>query len=214
MRIIIKLKYLIYIILFGVLSYVFFKVYDFHRYSNNIELKNSIPIFTLDALLNKPIKVKYLKSIYYSQKCIGYNAIVNEINYISVMKIGRVKGKIELLKLKRSLKKSNIIPIPPIDLDEHESKWLNFDNYPYTVEDIQYYLDGIEFNKIEKNGFVEIIFRSKLVNLSLNNSKKTDIIYSNSEEKMSLSFIIYNNELYIISNKPYKNNSFIDLHSL
>lgn len=213
MKIVLKTKHVIFFVVFCVLVYVAFKTYNFQKYSNKIEVRNEIPTVTLNTLLNKQLNVKYLKSFYYDNQCIGYNAILDNKYYLSVVKIGQADRKIDLMKLDKPYSEEDLISLPPIDVEEQIGRFMNFKNYPYKINAVNYYVKGKELD-IMNMKFSEIIYNAKYINLSFNDIQKTYFIYSTPQEKMSLSFINYKNELYIINTKPYKNNSFIDLHTL
>ncbi|MDR6515929.1 hypothetical protein [Chryseobacterium camelliae] len=213
MKIVLKTKHVIFFVVFCVLIYVAFKTYNFQKYSNEIDVRDEIPIVTLNTLLNKQLNVKYLKSFYYNNKCIGYNAILDDKYYISVIKLGHAEKSLEVKELKVKFKENDVIGLPPIDTEEQLGKYLNFESYPFIIDQINYYIDGQKYDSITDK-FYEIVFTGNYINFSLNNKNQKDFGYVTSKQKMSVSFINYKNELYIINTKPYKNNSFIDLHNL
>lgn len=196
-----------------VIIYLFVKTYDFHKYFNKIETQKTIPNFRLENMLNPDLKIKYLKSFYYDKKCIGFNAIIDDKYYVTVVKLGKSHENLKFQKIGKNHEKNNVITLPPIDVDEQISRYINFENYPFDIQTIGYYIDGQELQILNAN-FPEIVFKANYVNLSFNSKNKIDFIYSTPVREMSLSFINYKNELYLINAQAYKNQQFKSLHSL
>ncbi|ROH99382.1 hypothetical protein [Chryseobacterium daecheongense] len=209
-----KFFYASLVIIVTVISYVAYKSIVFSKYSSKLEVSKLKPEINLENLLNAPnLKVEYLKSFSYDKKWIGFNGIVDNKYYITVTKLGRINSNLKLNKIDKNFDKNDVIGFPPIDIDEQVSRYIDPFSYPFNIKEIGYYLDGKEL-QILNNQFTEIIFKGNYLNISFNNKNKKDFGFITPNEEMSVSFINYNNELYAINTKIYKNYSFKSLHSL
>ncbi|ROH99381.1 hypothetical protein [Chryseobacterium daecheongense] len=209
-----KFFYASLVIIVTVISYVAYKSIIFSKYSSKLEVSRLKPEITLENLLNAPnLKVEYLKSFNYDKKHIGFNAIVNGQHYITVTKLGGINDGLSIHKSLKDFKENNnMISFPP-DFDEQVARYFGFYDYPFNITNIKYYIDGKELQNLN-GGFTEIVFKGNYLNISFNNKERGDFIYSTPKEEMSVSFISYNNELYAINTKIYKNYPFKSLHSL
>lgn len=209
-----KLLYFYLFIGICILGYVTFKTYDFIKYSNKLEISNSKPIFKLESLFDtNNLRINYLKSVNYGKKPIAYSAIIDSKYYITVIKLGKSNNNLKINKISTNFEESNVIAIPLIDADEQVGRYINFENYPFTVKEIKYYVNGQDIQTLNDQ-FSEIIFKGDYINFSFNNENKKDFGYVTPKEEMSVSFVVYKNDLYAISMKSYKGYPFKSLHSL
>ncbi|WP_426278408.1 hypothetical protein ACN9MN_03585 [Chryseobacterium sp. S-02] len=210
-------KKLLYFYLFVgicILGYVIFKTYDFQKYSNKLEISNTKPVFKIENLFNtNNLRISYLKSVNYDKKPIAYTAIIDNKYYINVIKLGKGDNNLKINKIPTNFEENNVIAIPLIDADEQVGHYINFENYPFNVKEIKYYVNGQDIRTLNDQ-FSEIIFKGDYINFSFNDENEKDFGYVTPNEEMSISFVVYKNDLYAISMKSYKGYPFKSLHSL
>ncbi|AZA51540.1 hypothetical protein [Chryseobacterium sp. G0201] len=211
-----KKLFLIYLFVgLTVIGYLIYRTALFSKYENKLIVSNSKPNFILEDLLNKHnMKVVYLKSFNYDKKCIGFDAIVNNKYYIKVTKLGKLNNAHFILNKSKKdfIINYEITPFPP-DVEVQVGQYFSFYDFPFHINEAKYYLDGKELKRIDDH-FTEIVFKGNYINFSFNNRDKKDFGYLTPNEEMSVSFVLYNNELYAINTKKYKNYPFKSLHSL
>ncbi|AZA51546.1 hypothetical protein [Chryseobacterium sp. G0201] len=199
----------------AVVGYLVYRTVLFSKNNNKVQVSKSIPDVTLESIFNnKKIKVKYLLTLTYEKKYMGFNAILNDKYYVTVIKLGKIENSHLILnKSNTDFKNNNELLSFPIDFDYQVTRYVGFDYYPFHIKNMDYYIGGKEITKLE-DSFTEIIFKGDFINFSFNNQKRGDFGYVTPNEEMSVSFVLYNNELYAINTKKYKNYPFKSLHSL
>ncbi|WP_345987747.1 hypothetical protein AAEU33_12055 [Chryseobacterium sp. Chry.R1] len=211
-----KKRLLIYLIVgLTVIGYLIYRTVLFSEYDNKLTVSNSKPEIKLGDLLNKnDIKVDYLKSFKYDNTSIGFDAIVNNKYYVKVTKLGKLRNiPFVINKTNKDFIINYEITRFPIDVDVQIAQYFSFYDFPFHIKEAKYYIDGKELKRIDDQ-FVEIIFQGNYINFSFNNKGKEDFGYLTPNEEMSVSFILYNNEVYAINTKMYKDYPFKSLHSL
>lgn len=199
----------------AIVEYLIYRTVLFSKYENKLVINESIPDFLLEELLNNHnLQVTYIKSYNYNKKCIGFDAIVNNKYYFIVTKLGKFnKNHFTINKSDKDFTNNyEITPFPP-DVDIQIGQYFSFYDFPFNIDNATYYLNGKELQRIDKD-FIEIIFKGNYINFSFNEHHKKNFGYLTPNEEISISFILYNNEVYSIINKRYQNHSFKDLHSI
>jgi len=210
-----KLLFLYAIIALSIIVYLVYRTLLFSKYENKLVINKSTPDFTLEDLLNnRNINVKYIKNFNYNKKCIGFEAIVNNKNYVIVTKLGKLNNNhFSIDKSEKDFTINyEITPFPP-DVNVQIGQYFSFYDFPFRIKNTKYYLMGTELQKIESR-FTEIVFKGSYINFSFNGSQKKDFGYLTPNEKMSVSLVLFNNELYSVITKGYKNYPFKSLHVL
>jgi hypothetical protein len=209
-----KLLYFSLFIVICVLGYVTIKSYEFHKYFNKLEISDSELSFKIEKIFNNnSLNIRYLKSLNYDKECIAYTAIIDNTYYITAVKLGKGTSNLKTNKILEDFKESNVIGIPLIDAEEQIGCYVNFETYSFYGKEIKYYIHGKEIRALNKK-FPEIIFKGDYINFSCDNENKKDFGFVTPNEEMSVSFIVYKNELYAINMKSYKNHPFKSLHIL
>jgi hypothetical protein len=211
----IRISYIIAVILtISFIIFIFVKYINIEKYYSKITVDYKRPLIGLNQIVNiDDYKVKYLMSIYYDKKVIGFNAIV-EGQYITVTKLGQVKRDFEISEVFKQPLNDNIFALQHSDIEDQISRFIDFTSFPFKIDNIQYYTDGKQLKSYDVN-FKEIVFNASSIDISFNNNLlKRKFGYVSLKQTMSLSFINYQNNLYIINTHPLEKNSFKSLHDL
>lgn len=92
--------------------------------------------------------------------------------------------------------------------------YLNFWSYPFHIKKVNYYVGGKQL-KVHNTGFTEVEMETIYVNVGFNDkNNKVDFGYMNQEQRISVSFVAYKGELYIIKTESSADGNFKSLHAL
>lgn len=210
-----RISYVIAVLLSLVfIIFIFNKYFNFEKYNSKITIDNKRPLIGLKKILNIDNNiVNYVNSFYYKKKIIGFNAIAYG-QYITVTKLGQVKKDFKISEVFKKPLNNNIIGLQHSDIEDQISRFIDFTAFPFKIDNIQYYVNGKQLKSYDVN-FKEIVFNASNIDISFNNNQlKRKFGYVSLKQTMSLSFINYQDNLYIINTHPLEKNSFKSLHNI
>lgn len=211
----IRISYIIVIVLtISFMTFVCVKYINFEKYNSKITIDNKRPLIGLNQILNiDNNKVKYLNSFYYKNEIVGFNALVYG-QYITVTKLGQIKKDFEISEVFKKPLNNNIIGLQHSDIEDQISRFIDFTAFPFKIDNIQYYVNGKQLKSYDVN-FKEIVFNVSTIDISFNNNVlQRKFGYVSLKQIMSLSFINYRDNLYVINGHPIEKNNFESLHDL
>ena len=211
-----KTRFIYYIIFILLLLFLTIKYFVFFKYSSEIESKSTYPKIGWEDLIHiKKERITYSKSFFYKGDYIGFTALVDKKNYITVTKLGKVnKSFFNIIRNSSKPSNNSVIGLPPSDINDIMSRYVELSSFPYQIKDIYYYNEGNQLKSYNDN-FKELVFDESNTNLAFNNKEpnKKDFGYVGPKQITSISFINYFNDLYIISNYSLEKR-FESLHTL
>lgn len=203
----------IYIVISLLLIFFLVKYLQFATFSTKITIDKNRPLIDLKQIINLDNrKVTYLNSFYYKGRPIGFNALVNG-QYITVTKLGKVNENFNVTPIFKQPSSNKIIGLPPSDINDKISRYMDFSSFPFKIESIQYYTNGTQIKSYNIN-FKEIVVNSSNIDISFDKKLLRHFGYVCVKQTMSLSFVNYQNDLYILNTHPVEKNNFTSLHDL
>lgn len=205
------------IILFSlILLFVVYKSIAYFILDSQITYDNIEPKIKLSQFVNiSEDRVKYNRNYYINKDFVGFNAVVDKSYYITVSKLGKISNNYKITKTdKRCENNSSIVGVPPSDSNDLNSRYFNLDFFPFNINEIYYYIENSDGTKVNQDKFYEIEATFTFFNVSFKGENRKDFGYVGPKRKKSVSFIKYQNELYLLSVCPIVNREFKSLHKL
>ncbi|MEN2401761.1 hypothetical protein GKZ90_0018375 [Flavobacterium sp. MC2016-06] len=211
-----KNKPLITILFSFILLFVVYKSIAYFILDSQITYDNIEPKIKLSQFVNiSEDRTKYNRNYYFTKDFIGFNAIVDKSYYITVSKLGKTSNNYKIINTdKRSDNNSSIAGLPPADSNDLNSRYYNLDFFPFSINEIYYYVENSDEIKVNQDKFYEIEGTFTFFNVSLKGENRKDFGYVGPKRKKSVSFIKYQNNLYLLSVCPIENKKFKSLHEL
>lgn len=208
-----KIK-MIYFIGILILFFIVMKYWDFSKKYSEIRFNNTNPVIRLDQLINvEQEKINYLKSLYYQKEWIGFNATIDN-QYITVTKLGKSKEKMDVFQIKKNLSNNDIIALPPSDTNDVIARYIDFSQFPSNINDLFYYTDGFIVKTYESE-FKEITFNASKIDFVVDTKNNRKYFgYVGAKQISSVSFISFQENLYLISTHPIEGHKFKSLHEI
>lgn len=203
-----------YIVLFLLLVFFVLKYLHFNKYTSRIEIRDEQPKIELEKLIKiDKQRIKYLKSIFYNEDLIGFSAVIDS-QYITVTKLGIVANDFVILKLLKKPNNSNVIGLPPTDINDKISRYINFSSYPFSIKNIYFYSEGALLKSYDNN-FSEFVFNASNIDILFNKKiNQKEFGYVGAKQLTSISFINFRGILYIVNTHSDDKGAFKSLHDL
>jgi hypothetical protein len=205
------------IILFSlILLFVVYKSIAYFILDSQITNDNIEPKIKLSQFVNiSEDRIKYNRNYYINKDFVGFNAVVDKSYYITVSKLGKISNNYKITKTdKRCENNSSIVGVPPSDSNDLNSRYFNLDFFPFNINEIYYYIENSDGIKVTQDKFYEIEATFTFFNVSFKGENRKDFGYVGPKRKKSVSFIKYQNDLYLLSVCPIENREFKSLHTL
>lgn len=209
--------------------FIIFIITNIYIIRNTITYSDEASFLKLSELIEiEEERVIKQKSIFFKNEFIGFNAIIDNEYYVTLLKIGNITTQ-------KNFKQ--IIKMPSINKDlnfftSNDTLDLNFmlidiNQYPYKIQKIDYYIGNNEA-EVKKEKFFEIItkctkdfqkFDSEFstcdnIYISFNNKMNSDFGISSFKINNSYSFINHKKDIYLITLYAFSENKFKSLHEL
>ncbi len=205
---------LIYLIAFLIISLFAIKYWDFSEKYSEIRFEKITPTIGLDQLINVDKRpIYYLNSLYYKNEFIGFNAIVKN-HYVTVTKIGENIKKINILPISKKPINHGVIGLPPSDINDVIARYIDFSLIYPNGDNLSCHTDGVIVKTFDSH-FKEIVFNASNIDFLFDTAQNRKYFgYVGIRQISSVSFVCFDEDLFLINVHPLKGNSFRSLHEI
>lgn len=168
----------------------------------------SLPVFAFLERNNMRCTTDYIFT--YENRQIGYTGFIDQDIFITATHLGSIAKQMRTQQVKEFDKGDP--EIFPLGNFRAPSRYINLSEYPFKVDDIEYYIRGKVIRTIESKNIKEIIFYGDFINFSFD-ERRQDFGFLFVKDTVSVSLLEVDNELYIIhaQSDKFKTTSFSEL---
>lgn len=211
-------KYSIFkVFVLALLIYLIYKVVAYFLLDTKITIDNTQPAIKISELLNISEKrVDYRLNYYVDKKFIGFNAFIDKKYSVSVVKLGNISSDFKIIPVSGEPKgESNFNLLPFSDIEDRNGRYIDLHHFPFDITQIYYYsFSNGHIDYVNESHFYEIEGVFPFFNISFGNKDKRDFGFGGYQGKQSVSFIVYNNDLFVLNLTPRSSFSYKSLHTL